>query len=81
MGYEVSTGPTPRQAEKWSEAEVERLARLAKLCLRARAIALELGRTEAGVRGKAAARGIELVSDRAPAPISLRRSWIAQESS
>ncbi len=77
MAYEASLGPTPRQAEKWSEAEVERLIGLAKLRLRARAIAIELGRTEAGVRGKAASRGIQLVSDRTPAPITLRVSCSA----
>ena len=73
MGYDVSPWPAPRQAEKWSDQEVEQLARLAGKGLRARAIAAEIGRTEAGVRGKAASYGIALVSDRAPAPITLRR--------
>lgn len=73
MGYDVSPRPTPRQAEKWSDQELEQLARLASKQMRARAIAAEMGRTEAGVRGKAASRGIALVSDRAPAPITLRR--------
>ncbi|WP_201304461.1 hypothetical protein [Brevundimonas sp. G8] len=73
MGYQASIRPTPRQAEKWSDDEVNRLVCLAKMQLRARAIAAELGRTEAGVRGKAASVGIALVSDRAPAPVTLRR--------
>lgn len=73
MGYEASTRPTPRQAAKWSEDEVSRLVCLAKKKFRARAIAAELSRTEAGVRGKAASLGITLVSDRAPTPITLRR--------
>jgi len=75
MGYDVSPGPAPRQAEKWSDQEVEQLTRLAGKRWRARAIAAEMGRTEAGVRGKAASHGIVLVSDRAPAPITLRR-WV-----
>jgi hypothetical protein len=75
MGYDVSPGPAPRQAEKWSDQEVEQLTRLAAKRWRARAIAAEMGRTEAGIRGKAASHGIVLVSDRAPAPITLRR-WV-----
>ncbi len=73
MGYDVSPRPAPRQAEKWSDQELEQLARLAGKRWRAKAIAAEMGRTEAGVRGKAASHGIALVSDRTPAPITLRR--------
>lgn len=73
MGYDVPPRPAPRQAEKWSDQEVEQLARLAGKRWRAKAIAAEMGRTEAGVRGKAASHGIALVSDRTPAPITLRR--------
>lgn len=72
MGYEASIRPTPRQAEKWRDDEVNRLVCLAKMPLRARAIAAELGRTEAGVRGKAASLGITLVSDRNLTPVTLR---------
>lgn len=73
MAYESTGAPAPRQAEKWTEEEVLTLVRLAERRWRARAIAAQLGRTEAGVRGKAAGCGVELVSDRSPAPITLGR--------
>jgi hypothetical protein len=79
MGYDISNRPTPRQAEKWSDLEVEQLACLARRRWRARAIAAEMGRTEAGVRGKAASHGITLVSDRAPAPVTLGR-WLGDSA-
>lgn len=73
MGYETSTLPAPRQAEKWSDDEINQLANLARRQWRARIIAAHLGRTEAGVRGKAASCGIALISDRMPAPVTLKR--------
>lgn len=73
MAYKPTTTPAPRQAEKWTDEEISTLARLAQRQWRARAIAAHLGRTEAGVRGKAAGRGIDLVSDRSPTPITLGR--------
>nr|WP_314434991.1 hypothetical protein [uncultured Brevundimonas sp.] len=73
MAYEPTKTPTPRQAEKWTDEEVSILVRLAKRQWRARAIAAHMGRTEAGVRGKAAGCGIDLVSDRSPTPITLGR--------
>lgn len=62
----------------WQPDEVETLRVLAARGLRAAAIASVLQRTEASVRGKAFGCGIELISERSPRPVTLRRLMSAQ---
>ena len=62
-----------RAGSDWSAEEVAELRQLALRRLRAATIAGMLGRSPAAIRGKAANCGIDIVSDRAAAPVTLRR--------
>jgi len=64
-------------AGPWRADEVETLRDLAAKGWRASDIAFLLRRTEASVRGKAAAGGVYLVSDRKPKPVTLRKLVLA----
>lgn len=57
----------------WPAEELQRLRDLAASGMRASIIAETLQRTEASVRGKAMGCGIDLVSERSPKPVTLRR--------
>lgn len=63
-----------KQAAKWSPDEVEELRYLASQGVRPSVIARQLGRTVAGVRGKAISCGIPLVGERSIEGVTLRRS-------
>lgn len=70
-----------KQAPKWSPDEVEELRYLAGQGLRPSVIARQLGRTVAGVRGKAISCGIPLVGERSRAGVTLRRPQACDLSS
>lgn len=63
----------------WHTEEVESLRSLAASGVRAAAIASVLHRTEASIRSKAFGCGIELISERSPRPVTLRRLVSASE--